>query len=168
MYFVQHQLKSETMKILKFTTLLFTLSVTLACASEQPEKLLIGKWRLDTKASRDNFEKVFVAGDDPQADKLAKGMMEYFLMLMESTTTEYKQNGEMINTTTEDNADESTKSKISIGSWKITEDKKHLIVTEKNQESSLEIISITNEQMVLEMQSERGNSIVLIYNPFEK
>jgi hypothetical protein len=154
------------MKYLKLIPFVVLFVLASSFTYEEPEKLIVGKWRLDVKAAEENFNKAFVPSNDEEADKLAKGMMSYFFMVLGNTVSEYKENGDLINTTTEEKSDGSVKTKTSTGTWKLSKNKKTLWVTEKNQENQMEIISITKEKMVLSMKTKK-DTMTLIYLPAE-
>jgi hypothetical protein len=154
------------MKSIKLIPFLLLLLLSSSFTTEEPEKLIIGKWKLDVKASEENYNKIFVSSKDEEADKVAKSMMSYMFMILGNTVSDYKENGELINTTSVENPDGTVKTKITNGTWKLSADKKSLLMNEKNQESTLEVISIAKDKMELSMKTKKI-SMTLVYIPAE-
>jgi hypothetical protein len=78
----------------------FLAVVTLCSAfkNDRPQQYLIGKWKFDAEATKKNLEKNFKPTQDPQADQLAKTMIEYLFMQMQGSTVEYQPEGVLITT----------------------------------------------------------------------
>ncbi|MDJ1492143.1 hypothetical protein QNI19_04320 [Cytophagaceae bacterium DM2B3-1] len=115
--------------------------------SDTTEQYLIRKWKFDAEATKKTIEKSFEAGSDPEADKFAKGMIDYFLNRLTGSTTEYQQGGILFTTLVDDQATKTIK-----GSWRIDKNTNELVLIEnstKKREERVKILSISNTRLEL-------------------
>ncbi len=144
----------------------FIAVVTLCSAftGEKPGQYLIGKWKFDAEATKKNLEKNFKPSQDPQADQLAKTMIEYLFMQKKGITVEYQPAGVLVTTLVNE---ETQETKSTQGSWRMDEATSELVVIENStqkREQRLKVISISSTQMELELKG-RGNEepLVMVY-----
>jgi hypothetical protein len=144
----------------------FIAVVTLCSAfkNDRPQQHLIGKWKFDAEATKKTLEKIFKPGQDPQADQLAKTMIEYLFMQMQGSTVEYQPEGVLITTLVNE---ETKETKTTQGSWRMDEGTNELVVVEnssKKREQRLKVISISSTQMELELKgSTNADALVMVY-----
>ncbi|MDQ3394715.1 MAG: lipocalin family protein [Bacteroidota bacterium] len=155
--------KSMKMNLKKYFTILLLLSFLTGFKSSNPGKIIIGKWKLDMEVTKKSFEDMYVASKSPEKDAFSKGMINTLLEIMGNTVSEYKENGELINTVTKVKPDGTTASKIYNGTWKLKKDNKTLIVVENERQRELEILSISDDKMQLKLLDKESAPMVLTF-----
>jgi hypothetical protein len=129
---------------------------------DTPEKVIIGKWRMDTVATRSNMNKIFKPSDNEQADKFALGMMEMMLQMMGNSTIEFKEGGELETIRYSDDGEDP---KVYKGTWKISKKNDEIIMTENGQETKMKIISVSKEKAELGYSKRDEAPWILVYLP---
>lgn len=151
------------MNTIKTSFLIILFCISTAFTSENPNKLILGKWKIDVDASRKHFEKVFVQGENAEHDAIAKAMVHRMFEYFVNIVSEYKENGEVLTHTKKVNHDGTSTSNILKGNWKISKDSKKLIVVENGNTKEVELLSISEDKMEVSLSGRNENPVVLVF-----